>query len=175
MTNDQGLMTNDQRLSKRHLNAALGAKLRRAVWLCAATRAGEFYLKRSATLRTELASGRLRSARGTRERRRRGTRARAHISCGCVVGLLRFFVELILGRLTHSLSFLRGEVLLEVRRACFAQSGFRVPTHVRADPLAASSALLEITLRFFDRFFKSGVVSLASDRALNLVSAVTCA
>src|SRR6185503_8951786 len=163
-------MTND--LSQWHFNPALGAKLRRALRLGSATRASEFYLKRAAALRTELASGSLRSARGTRQRRRGGTCSRAHVSCGSVVGLLRFFVELILGRLTHSLSFLRGEVLLKVRRARFAQSGFRVPAYVRADPLAASSALLEITLRLFDRLFKSGVVSLASNSALNLVSAV---
>jgi hypothetical protein len=86
--------------------------------------------------------------------------------------LLRFFVELILCRLTHSLSFLRREVLFEIRRARFAQSRFGIPAHVRADPLAASSALLEITLRLFDCLFKSGVMSLAPDRALNLVSAV---
>src|SRR6185369_1861214 len=149
-----------------------GAKLRRALRLSAATRAGEFYLKRAAAFGAELASGRLRSARRTRKCRRRGTRSRAHIGRGSVVGLLRFFVELILGRLAHRLSLLRREVLLEVRGTGFAQSRFGIPAHVRANPLAASSALLEITLRLFDGLFKSGVVSLAPDRALNLVSAV---
>jgi hypothetical protein len=97
----------------------------------------------------------------------------AHIDIRHIIGLLRFLVQLIAGRARLRLRFVCRELLFIIRRAIFAKPRLRVPANIRANPFAASGALLEKTFRFLDGFLKSLIVSLPAYGALNLVSSMS--
>src|SRR4029079_10768793 len=74
--------------------------------------------------------------------------------------------------LARGLRLRRGELFALVRRAVLALARARVPAHVRAHPVAAAAALLEVLLAGLHGLAQRIVVALAADRALHLVGAV---
>ncbi len=99
-------------------------------------------------------------------------RVRPHVDVRDVVGLLGLRVQLDARRGHLRLRVGRRHLLVEFRGARLAHPRVAVPAHLRAHPVTAPPALVEIRLPLGDGFRERGVMRLPADGALDLVLGV---
>ena len=83
--------------------------------------------------------------------------------------MLRALVKLLARGVGFGSGVGRGELFLIIRRALFAHIRFGVPANIRANPFAATRALVEKLLGLFYGSSKGIIVRLAADGTLDVI------